>query len=109
MTMSDHRWTTLLGQVGPRLIGMDTRIFGMDGPPLCRKRKVRIAGAVCAYVYGLVGVFNDPGPGQKTGDKKTGKTGDKGKQVTGKQVTGKQVTGKQVTDRTITYIFIAHR
>jgi hypothetical protein len=33
----------------------------MYGPPLCRKRKVRIAGVVCAYVYGLVGVFNDPG------------------------------------------------
>jgi hypothetical protein len=25
--------------------------------------KVRIASVVCAYVYGLVGVFNDPGPG----------------------------------------------
>jgi hypothetical protein len=24
---------------------------------------VRIAGKVCAYVFGLVGVFNDPGPG----------------------------------------------
>ena len=36
---------------------------GMYGPPLCRKRKARIAGKVCAYVYGLVGVFNDPGPG----------------------------------------------
>jgi hypothetical protein len=32
-------------------------VFGMYGPPLCRKRKVRIAGKVCAYVYGLVGVF----------------------------------------------------
>jgi hypothetical protein len=29
----------------------------MYGPPPCRKRKVRIAGRVCAYVYGLVGVF----------------------------------------------------
>jgi hypothetical protein len=38
-------------------------VSGMYGPPLCRKRKVRIAGVVCAYVYGLVGVFNDPGPG----------------------------------------------
>jgi hypothetical protein len=38
-------------------------VIGMYGPPLCRKRKVRIAGVVCAYVYGLVGVFNDPGPG----------------------------------------------
>ncbi len=36
-------------------------IIGMYGPPLCRKRKVRIAGTVCAYVFGLVGVFNDPG------------------------------------------------
>jgi hypothetical protein len=35
----------------------------MYGPPPRRKRKVRIAGKVCAYVYGLVGVFNDPGPG----------------------------------------------
>ena len=32
-------------------------VIGMYGPPLCRKRKVRIAGVVCAYVYGLVGVF----------------------------------------------------
>ena len=38
-------------------------LFGMYGPPPRRKRKVRIAGQVCAYVYGLVGVFNDPGPG----------------------------------------------
>jgi hypothetical protein len=38
-------------------------VIGMYGPPLCRKRKVRIAGVVCAYVYGLIGVFNDPGPG----------------------------------------------
>jgi hypothetical protein len=38
-------------------------ISGMYGPPPRRKRKVRIAGKVCAYVYGLVGVFNDPGPG----------------------------------------------
>jgi hypothetical protein len=38
-------------------------VFGMYGPPPCRKRKVRAAGKVCAYVYGLVGVFNDPGPG----------------------------------------------
>ena len=36
---------------------------GQIGPPPCCKRKVRIAGKVCAYVYGLVGVFNDPGPG----------------------------------------------
>ena len=44
--------------------GYDRKVvFGMYGPPLCRKRKVRIAGKVCAYVYGLVGVFNDPGPG----------------------------------------------
>jgi hypothetical protein len=42
---------------------LESRVFGMYGPPLCRKRKVRIAGVVCAYVYGLVGVFNDPGPG----------------------------------------------
>jgi hypothetical protein len=33
----------------------------MYGPPPRRKRKVRIAGKVCAYVYGLVGVFNAPG------------------------------------------------
>jgi hypothetical protein len=32
-------------------------VFGMYGPPPRRKRKVRIAGKVCAYVYGLVGVF----------------------------------------------------
>ena len=38
-------------------------IIGMYGPPPRRKRKVRIAGKVCAYVYGLVGVFDDPGPG----------------------------------------------
>jgi hypothetical protein len=36
---------------------------GMYGPPPCRKRKVRVAGKVRAFVYGLVGVFNDPGPG----------------------------------------------
>jgi hypothetical protein len=35
----------------------------MYGPPPRRKRKVRIAGTVCAYVFGLVGMFNDPGPG----------------------------------------------
>ena len=35
----------------------------MYGPPPCRKRKVRIAGKVCAYVYGLIGVIDDPGPG----------------------------------------------
>ena len=40
-----------------------SHILGMYGPPPRRKRKVRIAGKVCAYVYGLVGVFNDPGPG----------------------------------------------
>jgi hypothetical protein len=39
------------------------RDISMYGPPLCRKRKVRIAGVVCAYVYGLIGAFNDPGPG----------------------------------------------
>jgi hypothetical protein len=38
-------------------------VIGMYGPPPCRKRKVRLAGKVCAYVYGLVGVFDDSGPG----------------------------------------------
>jgi hypothetical protein len=35
--------------------------FGMYGPPLCRKRKVRIAGKVCAYVYGLGERVTTPG------------------------------------------------
>ena len=39
----------------------ESRVVGMYGPPSRRKRKVRIAGKVCANVYGLVGVFNDPG------------------------------------------------
>src|ERR1700722_18978415 len=42
---------------------LENGVIGMYGPPPRRKRKVRIAGTVCAYVYGLVGVFNDPGPG----------------------------------------------
>jgi hypothetical protein len=42
---------------------LKSRLIGMYGPPPRRKRKVRITGVVCAYVYGLVGVFNDPGPG----------------------------------------------
>jgi hypothetical protein len=32
---------------------LESRIFGLSGPPPCRKRKARIAGKVCAYVYGL--------------------------------------------------------
>ena len=31
-----------------------SRLIGMYGPPPHRKRKVRVAGKVCAYVYGLV-------------------------------------------------------
>jgi hypothetical protein len=42
---------------------MKGRTFGMFGPPPRRKRKVIIADKVCAYVYGLVGVFDEPGPG----------------------------------------------
>jgi hypothetical protein len=50
-----------LGLCVPRM--QYAQFIGMYGPPPCRKRKVRIAGKVCAYVYGLVGVYDDSGPG----------------------------------------------
>ena len=58
-----HQVRTLLLNRVPVDPCLKSRVFGMYGPPLCRKRKVRIAGKVCAYVYGLVGVIDYPGPG----------------------------------------------
>jgi hypothetical protein len=37
--------------------------FRYVGPPHCRKRKVRRAFKVCAYVYGLVGAISHSEPG----------------------------------------------
>jgi hypothetical protein len=44
------------------VIGVPANGVSMYGPPPRRKRRVSVAGTVCAYVYGLVGVFNGPGP-----------------------------------------------